>query len=476
MTKITGELRGKPRPSRPAAWMSKISAKIAKTAALASVVAVSLTAMSANAWANCEVPIERHDRFITENGRLHVTDRVAGKAIGDLQEMGIDVGGAYIAEPFYNWGGTDEGGEYQGVLDLYINADMGRLGLWNGLCFHANGYQIHGNSITGANIGGLMPVTSFEAVDATRLFELWFEQHMFDGALSVRIGQLAADEEFFAADGGGYFINGTWGWAPIAAENNPNGGPAYPLATPGVRVAVAPTEQSSVLIGVFNGDPAPACNKADGDPQRCNPDGLDWGLRNSALLMIEGAYSYSLAGGTLPGTIKVGGWNHFGNFAHNRVDAGGELIAISGEDGRPLENNHALYVILDQLVWAVPGGEEGQGVGFFARFAGAPDDRNLVDFYFDVGVTFTGMIPGRPDDALAIGYAYTGISDEVRAFNVDSGDPAGAGHEGLIEVAYTMEVMDGWTLQPDFQYIFNPGGGTEGDDAAVVGARSTFAF
>lgn len=463
-------------PQVSTSWMGRLAATIAKTAALASVAAVSLTAMSADAWAGCEVPTERLDPFVTENGRLNVTDRVIGNTVSNLNTMGIDFGGAYIAEPFYNWGGIDEGGEYQGVVELYVNADMKRLGLWDGLCFHANGFQIHGNSITGANIGGLMPVTSFEAVDSTRLFEIWFEQHMFNDTVSVKAGQLAADEEFFAADGGGYFINGTWGWAPIAAENNPNGGPAYPLATLGVRVAVAPTENTSLLIGVFNGDPAPQCNKAGGDPQRCNDHGLDFTLRNSALLMVEGAYNYSLGGGALPGTIKVGGWNHFGDFPDNRVDVGGNLIAISGNDGKPLENDYALYIILDQLLWHAPGTEEGQGIGFFTRFSGAPDDRNLVDFYFDVGLTFTGMIPGRPDDALAIGYAYTGISDQVRAFNVDSGDPAGSGHEGLIEIAYTMEVMEGWTLQPDFQYIWNPGGGTEGDNATVVGARSTWAF
>lgn len=480
MTKTAGELGDLPGPTGSVVWVArvggKVAEKIAKAAALASVLAVSLTVMSADAWANCEVPVERIDPFVTANGRLNITDRVTGNAVGDLHTMGIDVGGAYIAEPFYNWGGLDEGGEYQGVLELYVNADMKRLGLWDGLCFYAKAFQIHGNSITGANIGGLMPVTSFEAVDATRLFEIWFEQHMFNDTVSVRFGQLAADEEFFAADGGGYFINGTWGWAPIAAENNPSGGPAYPLATSGVRVAMTPTEQTSLLVGVFNGDPAPQCNKAGGDPQRCNPDGLDFGLRDSALLMVEGAYSYSLSGGALPGTIKVGGWNHFGDFTHNRVDVGGELVAISSNDGKPLDNNHALYVILDQLLWHAPGSEEGQGVGFFTRFSGAPDDRNLVDFYFDVGLTFTGMIPGRPDDALAIGYAYTGISDQVQAFNVDAGVPAGSGHEALIEVAYTMKVMEGWTLQPDFQYIFNPGGGTEGDDATVVGARSTFAF
>ena len=449
-----------------------MTSKIAKATTVASLLAVSLMALPGNALANCDVPVERLDPFVHSNGRLNVADRITGNS--GLNTVGIDVGGAYVSEPFYNWGGTDQGGEYMGVLDLYVNADMKRLGLWDGLCFHANAFQIHGNSVTGANIGGLMPVTSFEALPSTRLFEIWVEQHMFNDTVSVKVGQLAADEEFFAADGGGYFINGTWGWAPIAAENNPNGGPAYPLATAGVRVAVTPTENTSAMLGIYNGDPAPAC--AADDPQICNNHGTDFELDDDPLLIVEGAYSYTIAGGQLPDTIKVGGWNHFGEFEDNRVDVGGELVVVSGNSGKPLDNDWALYVIMDQLLWRVPGSEEAEGVGMFFRYAGAPEDRNLVDFYFDAGLTFTGMIPGRPDDALAIGYAYTGISDEVRAFNVDFGAPAGRGHEALIEVAYTMEIMDGWTFQPDFQYIMNPGGGTEGDDATVIVARNTFAF
>ena len=63
------------------------------------------------ARANCEVPE-------TPNG---IPEEVAFKAdVGGtraaLARAGIGVGGAYYAEPFYNWGGFDEGGEYQGVL------------------------------------------------------------------------------------------------------------------------------------------------------------------------------------------------------------------------------------------------------------------------------------------------------------------------------------------------------------------------
>jgi porin len=392
-----------------------------------------------------------------------------------LARHGIEVGGVYYAEVFGNWGGFDQGVEYDGVLELYVKADMHKLGFWKGLCFHADGYQIHGNSITAANIGSLMPVSSLEATDATRLFELWLEQHLFNDKLTVKVGQLAADAEFVISEGGGYFLNGTWGWPSITAADLPNGGPAYPLATPGVRVAFNPNEKLGLMVGVYNGDPAPPCNKAGGDPQRCNPHGLEFELDDPPLLMVEGAYKYNQEG--LAGTIKLGGWNHFGDFEHQRFDSGGNLIAVTGRAGRPLDNNWGLYGIIDQLIWRVPGSEEPKGVGIFARFIGAPEDRNLIDVYFDGGVTFTGMFRRRPNDALAIGFAYTNISDEVSAFDRDLGEPVARNYDALIEVAYTFEVKPGFTVQPDFQYIWQPGGNVAGvDDAVVVGARSSIAF
>jgi len=439
--------------------------------------AVMMIVAPAAASAACDLP----EPDIAD-GSTHIPDKAVmaldvGGVRRALSKYGIAIGGLYYAEAFHNWGGIEDGGAYDGVLELYTNVDMQKLGLWKGLCFFANGYQIHGRSITLEYVGGLAPVSSLEAVPATRLFELWFEQYLLNEKVSVRFGQLAADAEFFVSEGGGYFLNGTWGWASKAAENNPGGGPAYPLATPGVRVAVAPTEKTNLMLGIYNGDSAPECNKAGGNPQRCNDHGLDFELDDPPLLMAEGAYSYDLAGGTLPGVIKIGSWYHFGTFEHQRLDVGGGLIGITGNAAKPLERNWALYAVVDQLLWRVPGREEPQGVGIFARAAGAPSDRNLIDFYFDGGLTFTGMIPGRPNDALAVGFAYTGISDEVSAFDVDSGEPVARNYESLIEIAYTFEIMQGWDLQPDFQYFWNPGGNVAGiADALVLGARSTIRF
>jgi porin len=375
-----------------------------------------------------------------------------------LGRSGIEMGGAYVGEAFANNGGFNQGGKYDGLLQLHLNAHLEKMGFWKGLCFHTDGFQILGQSITADNIGSLMPVSNLEATPATRLFELWFEQHMFDDKLAVRFGQLAADAEFIIAEGGTFFLNGTWGWPSITASDLPSGGPAYPLATPGVRVAFTPNDNFQLLAGVYNGDPAPHC--ASNDPQVCNSNGLDFELNDPPLLMVEGAYNYNQSG-PLPGTVKVGGWNHFGTFEHQRFDSGGALIAVTGDPGRPLDNDWGLY----------------------GRVIGAPSDRNLVAFYVDGGLTFSGMIPGRPDDAFAIGFAYTGISDQVRGFDVGFREPIDPDYEALLEICYTVQVANGWTLQPDFQYIWQPGGNVPNEsgnaavaNAAVVGVRTTIGF
>ncbi len=397
-----------------------------------------------------------------------------------LAKMGIGIGGAYYGEAFGNWGGFKQGIDYEGLLELDLNADMQKLGLWKGLCFHTNFYQIHGQSITAGNILSLMPVSNLEATPATRLDELWFEQHMFNDRLAVKVGQLAADNDFILSDAWPYFLNGTWGWPSLAASDLPSGGPAYPLATPGVRVAITPNDKASLLVGVYNGDPAPP--NCTGDPQRCNNDGLDFSLDWPPLLMVEGAYKYNQAQ-PLPGTLKLGGWNHFGTFEHLRFDSGRSPIAVTGNPGMPLDNDWGFYGIIDQLVWRVPGSKDPAGVGVFARVMGAPSDRNVVDFYAEGGVTFTGMIPARPADALAIGFAYTGISDEAHGLDIDLDQPVARNYEALIEICYTYQIKPGWTLQPDFQYFFQPGANVPNDDgnsavenAAVLGARTSISF
>ena len=55
---------------------------------------------------------------------------------------------------------------------------------------------------------------------------------------------------------------------------------------------------------------------------------------------------------------------------------------MTGEPGKPLDNDWGLYGIIDQLIWRVPGSEDPQDVALFARVIGAPEDRNLDRLVF----------------------------------------------------------------------------------------------
>ena len=54
---------------------------------------------------------------------------------------------------------------------------------------------------------------------------------------------------------------------------------------------MTPNDKMSLMVGVYNGDPAgPNCT---GDPQLCDDNGLDFRLDSPPLLMVEGAYKYN---------------------------------------------------------------------------------------------------------------------------------------------------------------------------------------
>jgi porin len=231
-------------------------------------------------------------------------------------------------------------------------------------------------------------------------------------------------------------------------------------------------------VGVYNGDPAGA--HCTGNPQVCDDDGLEFPLDSPPLVMAEGSYKYDQKG-RLPGTLKIGGWNQFGTL-HEQPLGSGVTVAIT-PNSVPIKTDWAVYAIVDQLVWRVPGSKDPKGIGIFGRVIGGPTEQKLVNFYVDGGVTFSGMFPHRRDDILAAGFAYTGISNDVHGFNGSQDLLNARNFEALLEICYTAQLKTGWTLQPDFQYIWQPGGGVPEPtgkgtvpNAAVWGLRTTINF
>ncbi len=417
---------------------------------------------------------------IAEEKNLWERDTLTGDWGGtrsELADQGIEIGLAYVGEAMGDVsGGMKRGWSYEGRAELSLDLDLEKLLGWQGGTAHASAFQIHHTNglPTVDYTGSIGAPSNIEARQTTRLFTLWVQQNFLDDAVSVRAGQLAADDEFMTSDTAGNLINGTFGWAGIAAANQTNGGPAYPLATPGIRVAVAPTKHLTMLGAVFSGDPAG--KDCFDDAQLCNKHGTTFSTSGGALWMGEVQYTINQGEGEgLPGVYKVGGWYQTGKFAdqHYGFDRSGD---------------HGVYAIADQTVWQNGGSD---ALSVFARVGGAPSDRNLVSFYADGGLAYRGLFPGRDQDILALGVAYAKISEDARDADRDvqmlMPDPAYPlrDQETIFELSYTAAVTPWWSVQPDIQYIVHPGGnipnpedatGAKIDNALVVGIRTSLAF
>ena len=115
-------------------------------------------------------------------------------------------------------GGVRRGVIYKGLIQFGIGIDTEKAFGLVGDSFNATGYQIHGRGLSQNALGNnLNTVSSLEAPRGTLLFELRYEQVMLDKKLAVRVGQLAADQEFMISQYAGLFTNHTLAGAPSPA-------------------------------------------------------------------------------------------------------------------------------------------------------------------------------------------------------------------------------------------------------------------
>ena len=420
----------------------------------------------------------------TKSDSLWTRDKLLGDLGGvrsALAAKGIALNVLETSEGLGNaTGGVRQGAIYEGAALMTLSVDTQKLLGLSGGSFNVSAYQIRGRGLTANNLDNLNVVSSIEAPVSTRLFELRYEQSFLDGKLSLRVGQLAADQEFLITQYGAWFVNSGFGWPTLAARDLPEGGPAYPLATPGVRLKAQPTDQLALLAAVFNGDPAD------------NGSGTSFHVDKGVFAIAEA--QYAIDGGDhplgLPGTYKIGAWYNSNAFADQLQRYEGLPLSDPASSDASLyhSGNWSIYAVADQMIYRVSGTKD-QGLGVFFCFMGAPSGRNLIDFGLHTGANYKGIIPGRSDDTAGIGLIYTRISDQVSQSDMETGLYSGSLYpigrsETVLELTYQIQMAPWWTLQPDFQYLFSPGGSLPNPnnptqpiaDAAIFGLRTTIQF
>jgi porin len=192
-----------------------------------------------------------------DTGESTVEEKTLGLLPQPLQKYGVKFATTYIGETLGNSsGGLKRGAIYEGRFNLAVDADLQKLAGIQQLTFHANVFQIHGDGLSRSNLQNLFVVSGIEALPTTRLYEAYFEKQWGDKVVSLKLGQLAADSEFFNTKYTDVFTNASMGWPAITAIDLPSGGPSPPLAAMGARLLVNINQNLSVLGAVFDGDQA----------------------------------------------------------------------------------------------------------------------------------------------------------------------------------------------------------------------------
>jgi porin len=393
-------------------------------------------------------------------------------------------------------GGIHQGFEYAGLTTMALSLDTEKAFGWRGGTFHASAFQIHGRNLSADNLAVLQLASNIDANRSTRLWELWYQQALPGLNADVKLGQQSVDQEFLTSDYAGLFINAMNGWPELPSSALYAGGPVYPLSALGLRLRAKPMERLTLLAGVFDDNPPGGPFADDSQTRDGEASGTRFNLGTGALFLGEIQYRTArppFAAGRysdLPGTYKLGLWADTGAFPDQRFDTAGLSLAAPDSTGvaRLHHGNFSLYGILDQAVWR-PDPHGAQLLGVFLRAMGAPGDRNLVDFSLNAGFDLKAPLPGRDQDAFGISYGLARISgraaalDRDRAFFTGLPLPVGS-NEQIVEVTYLWQITPWWQLQPDFQYVFNPGGGIGNPDnpvrrigdEAVLGLRTRIAF
>jgi porin len=420
-----------------------------------------------------------------------------------ISDHGVEIFGGYKAEVWGNMsGGLKQGTVYTGLLDFGIELDLEKAIGWQGASVSTTWLWLSGRDASEDLVGNFLTISNIAGFNTLRMFELWFQQNLLDDKISLRLGQLSADSEFLISDYGSLFINGTFGWPAVAYMNIPNGGPGFPMGTLGARLAINPWDWMTFQTAVFQGNVF---------AQDVNRHGFRWMLHedNGYTFLNEAQFRWNHREEEtgLPGQLKPGFWFQTGRLADALAK---DPLAEDPLEEDPLaestnSKNVGYYLVLDQMLYREPGApskpskvsgdgksvadgkgaksfkgpvvieKSDQGLGFFGRVAFTPADRNFVNFYFDTGLTYKGLIPTRDNDTVGIGFGYAHLSNGARSSLTDEGlSPIGS--EMVIEFTYQAAITPWLTIQPDLQYIINPGGTRDQSNALVIGCRASIVF
>ncbi len=393
-----------------------------------------------------------------------------------LFDRGFDFQLAYIGEPAWNArGGTKQDVTYVGQAIAGISVDLNKLAGVKGGKVQVTLFHRHGPSLDAqANTGMFQLVQeAFGRGQIARLAEAWYQQSFADGRASIKAGRVAANTDFanFACDFQNLsFCAPPQGNLPVSAGYWFDA-PASNWGAVGRLNFGKDRKQGYAMIGAFQ------INPKNIDPH--NGFNLSFSGATGALIPFEAAWTPML-GGDKPGYYKIGAWYETSRGVDVARDINGQLIAVSGLAGRPIQGHYGAYLQFAQQLTPSPKGIDRTGLSVFLNVTQFDPKTSIVDSQIATGITQTGTFLGRPNDQIAFAVARTHVNGRLRLpdeIAVSQGLMSGVRHsEYVLELDYRVVPLPGLKIAPNVQWGIDPGGVAERRNVLAFGVKTSLGF
>lgn len=317
-------------------------------------------------------------------------------------------------------GGIRTGGAYLGQVNVGLTVSTKNAGLWKGGEFYIHVQNTHGATPSANLVGDSQVFTNIENGNYTYLYELRYRQTFHK--IWINFGIIDLNTEFIKTEEGLNFINSAYGVIPSVSGNIPLS--IFPKNALGIMLNYSISENLSVQTSIIDGNPG----SLNDDPYN-----LKHNISLSEGLYYSGEFIYSHQNSK----YKLCGYYHSGNFV--------DLVDIE----KTYSHNYGFYAIADQSILSFTGTKKLNG---FIQMGYAPMNRNLIDFYFGVGLNLYSPF-NRENDVAGIAIAHTKLCRDYYRVNKENLTKS----ETAIEANYTFSINRNILIKPDFQYIINPG-------------------
>lgn len=349
-------------------------------------------------------------------------------------------------------GGLNNGWRYMGRGNITLTLDTGKAGLWPGGFFIVEGEGKWADVINAPRTGAILPVNNNalfpEAVDRSFVIPAVTYIQFLSPQFGVMLGKLdtaSGDDNAFAHGKGDHgFMNTAFSFNPVTAVT-------VPSSTLGIGMLLMPTDDIKASVAVVD---------AEG---RADTSGFDTAFKGGTTFTGEvrlttqffGMKGHQLVGGTYSDRLYVDLDNSLRNFII-------PFLPVQEASG-----SWSAYYNFDQYIYQ-PDPKTDVGLGIFGRFGISDGDANPIHYFASIGAVAKGLIAGRKDDSLGIGYYRVCRSDSPALDTLSFGDSQG------IEVFYECAVTPWMFVTPSIQVI-DPSQSNV-DTVYVAGLRLTVKF